>query len=295
MSFVTDFDPDGGDLIYGRGEVRHAYLTLLPLSPAQRGAVSRGAWFLLDNYNNAFGTSGKAFTSADKPSVKSVHGYIDGVEGLLQPDAATPKGARQASYYNLLRRRDSRFAPATVFDLRRGELSKEGWAFPAQKSKWYNKALIPQATRKSEADAYLNNRAYKALRRVCKLGIAMVATEQSFAGAKILFVLDGLDMGMIARKEALPREGTSAAPITSSELRYVFRHWQRLQGSVRFYVNGNQVDAPWDTDWDLPNIADTSSSPRWGSRTRAEKAEWDAYAGRRITKYGGVPPDKGLI
>lgn len=290
MTFVQEFDPDRGDIVYGRGEVRQVYFDTLPLTAAQREAIRRGLWVRLDDYNNNYGVAGRAFGDrGDQVTEATVNAFVDArgaaFEGGTPP--ADPGHARRLdqkiAYFDAIRRSASRFAPASVFELGRRDLVKEGTAYPKGPiRRFLNPSRVEEANRR--------NRANKAIRRVCKLGIAMVATDVRFHGAKILFALDGLDMASVVEKATREAYGRVAMPVTSSELRFCFRNWDALQGTVLFYVNGERVSAPWDDDWTLANIAD----PRWAPTIRAEKALWHAYHQQRVDKYGGTIPNKRL-
>ncbi|HDR7760662.1 RHS repeat-associated core domain-containing protein [Bacillus cereus] len=81
-------------------------------------------------------------------------------------------------------------------------------------------------------------------KRGSKLGIAIAASNQK---TKIHFVLDNLDIESIVAKR-----GDSGESITASELRYVYRNRERLQGRVVFYRNGEKLETtPWNDSPDL--------------------------------------------
>ncbi len=57
-----------------------------------------------------------------------------------------------------------------------------------------------------------------------------------------------------------------------------------LKGKVLFYVNLEQVEAPWDEDWSKFDIL--------GKPILAKKADWAGYQLHREDKYravGGIP------
>jgi hypothetical protein len=93
------------------------------------------------------------------------------------------------------------------------------------------------------------------VRRACKGGLAMVASDPQYrqANAQVHFILDGLgDLGAVAYKYPLPGKGEYVA-ITSSELGFCFRYWNDpqfpLSAVVKLYVNGDRVTPPWDANW----------------------------------------------
>jgi hypothetical protein len=291
-SFLNAFDPTRGDLIYGRGEVRQAYLDLLP-QDTRNEAGKR--FVLLDNYNDATGTSGKAYGQrGDKVTPESVNAYLDRVGALvnapLKPNASEDqqkRADRTAAYFEYIRSMNARFAPAESFRLKRRDIAAEGYKYPT--------GTFAFLKRKENREVTRMNRGSKALRRVCKLGLAMVATDARFAGARIHFLLDGLDLETVATKKELDIPGRTAAPITSSELRYVYRNWAGLKGTVILYVNLQSVTPPWEEDWTKDNVADPSGKARWPAQIHARMDLWDEYGQRRLDKYGGTLPDKDLF
>lgn len=80
-------------------------------------------------------------------------------------------------------------------------------------------------------------------KRGSKLGLEIAAQS---TGNRIHFVLDGLDIPSIVRKE-----GAGGQSITASELRYAYRNKERLKGKIFFYQNNAPVAAPWETDPEL--------------------------------------------
>ncbi|PFN47086.1 hypothetical protein COJ75_30085, partial [Bacillus thuringiensis] len=82
-------------------------------------------------------------------------------------------------------------------------------------------------------------------KRGSKLGLAMAALNKK---TQRHFVLDGIDMGHVVNKTK--GTGNSNGPgdsITASELRYVYRNYDKLKGRVIFYRNNEKLDkAPWE-------------------------------------------------
>lgn len=73
------------------------------------------------------------------------------------------------------------------------------------------------------------------------------------------FILDGMNIpGVIHKSEDL-----FGGTITASELRYIYRNWDRLRGRVIFYRDGRVVDAPWE---------DSESSHLWNAYLPKSKA-----------------------
>ena len=151
--------------------------------------------------------------------------------------------------------------------------------------------FTPSGTsKKAKGSALEQNRSYLAIRRACKFGLGLAATNAAFIGAKVHFLLDGLDMQEVANKN--PRAGyggRTSVSITTSELRYAFRNWGRLNNAIVFYVNLLPVAPPWISDWSLSPLGGRAPDP-----IKAHKALWDQYADVRLAKYKNALPDRPL-
>lgn len=85
-----------------------------------------------------------------------------------------------------------------------------------------------------------------AIRRACKFGIEDVFKRRKTA--KVHYILDTIDMADVISKKAFSLySGDKGVPITTSELRFLFRNWNRFRGSnqLKFYNAYNECDAPW--------------------------------------------------
>jgi hypothetical protein len=103
-------------------------------------------------------------------------------------------------------------------------------------------------------------------KRGSKSGIEMVAQQSPASGRRLHFILDGMDISGVVNKD----ENLFGNSITASELRYIFRHWNRLKGKVIFYRNQSVVDAPWECH----------TSPHL----------WNGYAVRKRSSVPALPP-----
>lgn len=106
----------------------------------------------------------------------------------------------------------------------------------------------------------------KKLRRACKYGIM-------FARA-IHFVLDEFDPARILK----PREQVALFPqenpinfnisFTTSEIRFIFRHWSILRGRILFYYEGKRLSRPpWEFNESFKNYFSHYASKREERRT----------------------------
>jgi hypothetical protein len=114
-----------------------------------------------------------------------------------------------------------------------------------------------------------------AIRRSCKFGIHYFVERKS---ARLHYILDGMDVDAIVRKDRYTNEVTGKAkvPICTSEVRYIFRHWNRLSATNRllFYLNFNTVEAPW---------SNNTFQGTWPG--------WADYAVHRYNKHRNRIPD----
>lgn len=120
------------------------------------------------------------------------------------------------------------------------------------------------ATKQMVVDAAL----YLAIRRACKFGIEYV---MEFKDGAIHYVLDGITMADVVSKAEMPinMAAQTGVPITTSELRYIFRNWYWFKDKVDQY-NGLIF-------WRGYN----RTMPPWVN----EPAPWIPYAAHRVNKY----------
>jgi hypothetical protein len=263
FTFANNYNALRGDLVYGIHPARvHPTYNLIMYKQMNALGKGDGAYFA-DNYNNRFGIgNANAFRGAQRkalPQQKAAVGnYVDARRGSVSADNEKDQAfvdiEQVEAYYECLQ--GSRFNPVNVFDLDAKKLTKEAGASELEKRK------------------------NKAVRRVCKLGLHMVATHPKFRGkgARVHFLLDCMgDLSSVAKK--LTREsdnGNGYVPITSSELCYCFRNWEKegLKHVVYFYVDGNQVNAPWEENWTLLDCQ--------GANLYSGYLAWQRYALKRL-------------
>lgn len=119
----------------------------------------------------------------------------------------------------------------------------EGTPFVTELYKKYPPSQVKQLdARKLGRNGDSHN--FKMIRRSCKFGLEYVASILE-TNAKIHFVLDQMasDSDVINKKKF---DGRVA--ITISEMRYLFRNWDRLHNRVIFYKSLREDFAPWETN-----------------------------------------------
>lgn len=303
--FLNNFTPSNGDLVYGRSDARTKYFEKVPEGTR---TVMNYAWYQIDDFNNYFGVSelnsysGNGATYlASKRTIgceKLEQDKLNNQADLIKAGEVRQKFSEKESWPKIFaskvaepETKDARFSFARQYSdsIQKSRFNPES----INASKFTNQVEAINQTSSAETMAYAG--LYRALRRGCKFGIGMIASEQIFAEAKVHFILDYIDMETVCKKGAEPvlkveiDSKIKTEPITCAELRYVFRNWAKLKGKVLFYVNLKEVAAPWEEDWEKTDIG--------GKPIKAKMTEWQGYGQYREDKYkakGGIP-DKSLI
>ncbi|MEL5589485.1 hypothetical protein PTT03_10650 [Serratia ureilytica] len=227
--FILDrFNAEKGDLVYGLSGERGSYLSSA-IGQTFRSEDKQMPASIIDMYNNTISRETN-IALLDRPGVlnKFIESPKKYMKEILPPDNIQTLSQKSRAYPLW----ESYFAAGesnTKFNMQ--EIYKET-------CKKYGSSLYHQ-WHISGSDI-----APKLLwKRGSKLGLEMAAQG---AGNRIHFVLDGLDILSIVRKE-----GGSGQSITASELRYAYRNKERLKEKIFFYQNNVQVAAPWESDPEL--------------------------------------------
>lgn len=294
----ADDELDRGDLIYGLSATRN--------DPVYVGNNLQN-FAICDQYNNFFGIgTGLAYNSdgtnflGSTPQDTRNHVANRNVpnQGGIQDQSGSQFGDQAAQFANIYKRGilRSRFSPDTVYGMSADQLRKDHKSSGTPNTQG---GVSESAARLREAQWY------KGIRRACKAGISMVATNGEFRdrGALVHFLLDGYgDLGLAARKTPLfdvigpPTQqnqhgfGPTYVPITSSELCFVFRNWNDLQNIVKFYINGNEVQAPWLSQWRIQDCYTrhvTSNYDAW-KRYELKRLIFRKGAGRGLADFSNL-------
>ncbi|MEM6488697.1 MAG: hypothetical protein AAF677_10610 [Pseudomonadota bacterium] len=266
-----NYDPlTNGDLIYGRSQphVGRDSDCYLPPRGANPNNHNRSGPWKLDNFNNAAGIgTGDAFKqhwsgySMGRINARDLRqrAYRDyNTANFGQQNRPAFVQAQYQAYLDGMFA--SKFSPTSVVGLNQSYLDKHDIRKTPQQMTVVNSRISTQRAAKEHA------KFYRAIRRVCKGGIAMAATSAAFVNAHVHFCLDGLgDLGNIPLKRHLG----GSLPITSSELAFTCRHWNRLHNKVYFWLNGRRVHPPWERNW--------SELDSTGQRVRAQQETWLRY------------------
>jgi hypothetical protein len=305
MSFLANFDPARGDVIYGISPARTVYRsawyddhmqhinnTTLPTDPHFMAVAALG-WHQMDEYNNYFGIP----TTSTSGSGAGMRAHLQTRSAAAPLDPMASKNTQRVKQYQS-QLVTSRYSPESVYQTSRAKLASEGYAANqfSDPRNALQKLFGTAKSRSSATQALEQNRNYLAIRRACKFGIGLVATGDQFQNALVHFVLDGLNMQEVATKATRQSQtgtqmGTKTfVSITVSELRYVYRNWGQLSAKVVLYVNLQPVAAPWIANW-----GPIAAHAGIGGTVSAEKALWDQYGADRAVKYPGGLPNKSLI
>ena len=87
-----------------------------------------------------------------------------------------------------------------------------------------------------------------AIRRACKFGIEDAVTRRK---CRVHYVLDGITIADVVSKKTFDLySGGQGVPITTSELRFLFRRWNRFRNTTKviFYRNFTECDPPWTSE-----------------------------------------------
>lgn len=244
--FKNNADWSRGDLLYGTSDSRGVYLRAnFSDTYNKRGHEYRS---YIDDYNNGFFCN----TLAD--------GFSDGDS----MDAIIEQLNRQTGRYADLLSVHKKYAPQVTLRMNPFVvMQKEGlMASAMQLAREYEKldSNSAQARLKKSRIKLLMHKAYerKAIRRGCKYGLQMVAMELNadLPRAQIHFLLDEMDMRDVINKKAVEKSDVISGMtykyvyITTTELRSACKHWQQFnEEKVHFYLNGEEVGAPWRNAW----------------------------------------------
>lgn len=257
MLFVQEFTHDRGDVVYGLGSERMRYLVSWAQAKVAEVEVAKAC--------GDYSEHEKAEYESDKRTAERlpfrprlmINDYNAPVASGDFSDPAAPRLYRASD----LRVRDytdelsqhGRYAPHQAAALDRGALAKDDQRFADD-----TQQLSPQ-------ERELAYRVH-AVRRACKFGIEYISTLPG--PARVHYVLDGINLDEVVSQAVRDLwVGTQGVPITTSELRYVFRRWARYKDTQRvvFYRDGMSTRAPW----------------------IEEPAKWVPYARHRVEKHRG--------
>lgn len=212
-AFSDQFDARRGDLVYGRSDFRSAYLN-------EARKVFPKEWLIVDDYNNASILGANAIFVSDPGGVRPIAyvaaGDFDATTGV--ENIHDVKGYLDRLYAH------PKYNPYRTLAAPEDKIAREHGRSPEESVEWLM------------------------IRRACKFGIEWIVGNGG--GAQIHFVLDGLDMDAITRKEAVKigQRVEAATPITTSELCSVYRRWARpgFAQRVAFYEAMRECRPPWE-------------------------------------------------
>ncbi len=271
------FDILRGDLLYGQSKDRGTAIDYLCREQGNpdfmQEAADLGAWITVDNYNIPLASQ---MWDTDPGTLKQDIKTIRKAENAeLESKSTHFTGADYTAKRNdfLKKLKQSpKFAPGLAMSATDDKLNREGW--PELK----------------------NNRYYLAIRRACKFGIEHVISNTS--DAQIHFVLNRFDQGSgwldVLEKKTMhiPSRNRTTMLITYSELRYVYKNWNRFSTRVHFYryqpsgalippdnipeaSSFPECDAPWNDTARQISYPEDESIGRYGSALLTHKQAWE--------------------
>lgn len=214
---VNDFHK--GDLMYGISASREPYLKAVEGFHSDNPRDSKDLWFQ-DN-------SWARITSGGRSEMSMIiNSYNDPIRAKL-----SLRNAFTLRKMNANKRGDT--IRTAIHDAKIGKAKDIGLDYDG-----YQQIALEHKKLKI-TPAHVDERLW--WKRGSKSGLEMVASQPATSARKIHFILDGMDIDAVTSKAS----GKHGSSITSSELRYIYRHWDRLVGKVMFYENGQQTNASW--------------------------------------------------
>ncbi|ENZ5659096.1 hypothetical protein VBH21_09250 [Enterococcus hirae] len=108
----------------------------------------------------------------------------------------------------------------------------------------------------------LKNKAYHDhslhVNRGCKIGLDIAMEKQDM---ELYYCLDEIDIELVLDEKNLD-DIKGRKSTTSSELRYIYRNWEKLRGKVTFISQGKKVKAPWEQE---PEVWQTYQPKSWNN------------------------------
>lgn len=253
MATIKDnWDGNRGDMMYGIGEQINIYLEHVYSLTGSKGSVRNQAHSLKETKYAAINTYNVALSN-DKFNTN--HGTI-----AVTPPTSTKQVTQK---YLAALNAHKKYAPSTTS----GNVGATPKLLTAlQKG---NDSIAADSSAKGLKAAAKE----LAIRRSCKFGIEYNVEK----GARIHYILDGMDMKKVSEKAKFDKVihlyggdlVFKKISICTSELRYLFRNWQKIKstGHVLFYWNYTSVKPPWEDAY-------------WASSLDG----WATYAAHRVEK-----------
>jgi len=263
-TFKDNVDFTRGDLIYGLAGPRGK--AIASIDPKYVLDIPGNPTMVIDTYNNAIAMKialeyvGNKKYAKEKNWVKYAHKIIVTDEILDQVRQSRTRGGDVLwDAYLELAKAPGKFNVKSIYKEVSENLNKDDYY------DWHTGMPAPIQPR-------------LLWKRGSKQGIQSIINE---GNAHLHFVLDGLDIAAVVRKEGDQKSGKS---ITASELRYIYRHREEIGDRVHFYRNGTEVAAPWSDPnvWtyrpsERPKIAHDTNQP---STSRASTTKFSRLVSR---------------
>ncbi|MGX1461715.1 insecticidal toxin complex protein TccC [Bacillus thuringiensis] len=225
-----------GDLIYGLSQKRHPYRVSVLLS----GHVSGEIATTIDEYNNVISKNIHLFGGNDRLEGHNTKRFAENVKVPGPKKLSKAISSSDEHVYPLWEdyfkagKNNRKFHIPSIYKETAVNFGKD----------FYHNYSIDN---KGEYGGHTPMLLWK---RGSKLGLSIAASNQR---TKIHFVLDGLNIEHVVNKTKRltnERKGSPAGPgqsITASELRYIYRNYDKLKGRVTFYEGNEQLSqAPWE-------------------------------------------------
>lgn len=223
MSFHNSFDPFRGDVLYGTTGSRTEYLEKWMDYQSRTSTIDKYRHFSIHNKYFYINDYNEPITDGDFSNRYNIQ-------------LGQNQDRVQAHYLDRLQ--DTKYSPYEVGNTKNRYMIKKNSAEILKRKKHW-----PTAKER------LKILMVQAVRRACKYGIEYIANVHQ--DGVLHYILDGIDMNnVIGKNRMLLWTGSQGVPITTSEIRFVFRHWHRFRNNRKFifWRHFREVKAPWQTD-----------------------------------------------
>lgn len=263
-AFLTNFDPFRHDVLYGLQAPRETYvfayieMRYSNLTPGEKSKY----YDLEDDDKFPDDYASEIYTQIEKEGTY-INSYNDPITSGDFSDIddirlAHPANARINHYHGVLSQTKytvERVGAATLRSLAKGD----------------ERVATATGVDSLDPDQLAALRLHLAVRRACKFGIEYISRQRD---AVVHYILDGIKPEDLVNKTTYGvMGGAKGVPITTSEIRYMFRNWYSLKRmamarKIIFYRDQAEVRAPWYSNPDL----------------------WVPYARHRIDKFVQANP-----
>jgi len=253
-TFSELFKAERGDLFFGLGNVISGYRTWwgmisfrldymnLMITPQQAGLAAQGIY---ENLEGLYSGSERQKSGIINDIKTRVHDSIAGNESsrpwwvFINFPESRKNAVLRDKFIKHINRDDYKYALSrTLLESVEGLIERSN-----------NLHSDDEYEIKNAENQWALDTGKKVITRMSKAALDMMI--KSTSGEKVHFILDGLDIDKVIKKQEMG-SAYSERSTTAAELRFLYRNRDQIKGRVFFYKNRVKVQSPWD-----------SASDRW--------------------------------